>query len=131
MAILVFTWYQIGRLTYCGVKHMQFSSFIRVEMTIRLTVFYILCYIDLFIGFYYTPHYYFTRSSTIQRYKLISHPCNTSGIIISIILLLYLASCFVILRCIRDPVCHKLRIWYKGRIKNGLIKIDTYNIWWK
>ena len=70
-------------------------------------------------------------TSCIQgRTQLISRPCNPSGIIISIILLVYLAPYFIILICIRDRVCYHFIIWYKGGIKNGLTKMDTYNIWW-
>ena len=130
MAILVFTWYKIGILVGCSVNHLQFSSFLQIALTIRLSVFYNLCYIDLFIGLSFTPHYYFVGSSIIQLFKLISCPYNPGGIIIRIILLFYLASCFLILRCIRALSCYNLIIWYKWGIKNGLIKMDTYNIWW-
>ena len=102
--------YKIRILVGFGVKHLQFSYFLRISLTIKFTVFHLLCYIDLFIGFYFTPHYYFVGSSTIQRYKLISHPCNPGGIIINIILLFYLASYFLIIRFVRDLVCYKLII---------------------
>ena len=117
MDVLVFTWYKIGTLVGCNVKHLQFSSFLRIALTIRLSIFYILWCIDLFTGFCFTPHYYFFGSSTIQCYKLISFPYNLGGIVVSIILLFYLESCFPILRCIRDPICYDLIIWYKGDIK--------------
>ena len=130
MAILVFTWYKIGRLVGCGVKHLQFSSFLQISLTIILSVFYFLCYIVLFIGLYFTPHYYFVGSSIIQHYKLISRPYIPSGIITKTIVLFYLASCFLILRSIRAPFCYNLIIWYERGIKNELIKMDTYNTWW-
>ena len=130
MAILVFTLNKISILVGCGVKHIQFSYFLRSTLTIRPSFFYILCYIDLLTRFYFTPHYYFVGSSTIQRYKLIRHLCNPGGIIIRMILLFYLASCFLILRCIRDPACYNMIIWYKVSISNGLIKMDTHNVWW-
>ena len=122
MPILVFTWYKIGILVGCGVKHLQFTSFITIALIIRLSVFYILLYIDILTGLSFAPHYSFVWSSTIQRYKLIRQPFNPSGIIISIILLFYLASCFLILKCIRAPGCYNLIIWYKGGIKKG---VDT------
>ena len=130
MDIIVFTWYKIGRLVGCGVKHLQFSYFLRIALTSILTLFYIICCIDLFIGLYFTPHSYFVGSSIIQHYKLTSHPCNPSGIIISIMLLFYLASCLLILWCVRALVCYNLSIWYKWGAKIGFIKMDTYNIWW-
>ena len=79
---------------------------------------------------FFLSHYYFVGSSTIQCYKLISRLWNPGGIIITIIILFYLASYFLILRCVRDHVCYNLIIWYKRGIKNGLTKMDTYNIWW-
>ena len=127
MAILVFTWYKIGRLVGCGVKHLQFSYFLRIALNFRLSVFCILCYIDLFTRLSFPPHYYFVGSSTIQRYKLTRLPFNPDWVIINIILLLFLASCLLIPRWIRAPSCYNLIIWYKGGIKNGLIKMDTYN----
>ena len=82
------------------------------------------------VGFYefFLPHFYFTGSSTIQCYKLISCPYNLGGIVVSIILLFYLASCFLILWSIRALVCYNLIVWYKEGIEIGLIKMDTYNI---
>ena len=84
------------------------------------------------VSFYafFLPHFYYVGCSTIQLYKLISRSCNPDGIIINIIILFYLVFGLLILRCVRDHVCYNLIIWYKGSIKNGLLKMDTYNIWW-
>ena len=85
--------------------------------------------LDRFLFYaFFLPRYFFIGSSTIQCYKLISFPWNSSGIVITFILF-YLTSYFLILRWVRNPKCYNLIIWYKGGIKNGLIR-TTYNIWW-
>ena len=54
MAIIVVTWYKIGRLAGFGVKHVKFSYFLSIALTIGLSVFYILYYIYLLTGFPFT-----------------------------------------------------------------------------
>ena len=131
MDILVFIWYKIGRFVGCGVKHLQFSSFLSIALTIVLSVFYIICYIDLLTGFPFTS---FSFPISILLGLPLSNSRNWSisptigGIIISIILLIYLMSFFLVLRCVKTLVCYNLIIWYEGGVKNGLIKMDTYNI---
>ena len=129
--IFVFTWYKIGWLTCCGLKHLQFSYFLSIEITIGLSIFYIHFYIDLFVEF---PFTHFSFLITILLGFPLSNTTNwlvapTIGeIIIRIILLFYLVSCFLVLRCVKALACYKFIIWYKGGVKNGLIKLDSYNI---
>ena len=101
-----------NNLVGCGVKHLQFSSFLQIWLAIILSIFYFFYYIVLFIGSYFTPQYYFVRYSIIQHYKLISHPYNDGWIIIIIILLFYLASYFIILRCLRDYATLVIHIFH-------------------
>ena len=106
-------------------KIFKFSSFISIALIIWLSVFYILYYIDLLTGF---PFTHFSFPISILLGLPLSNTRNWSvspaigGIIISIILLIYLMSFFLVLRCVKTLVCYNLIIWYEGGVKNGLIK---------
>ena len=54
MDILVFTWYNIGRLAGCGVKHLQLSYYLSIALIIGLSIFYIILYVDLLVELPFT-----------------------------------------------------------------------------
>ena len=96
MAILVFTWYKIGRLENCGVKHPQLSSILRMTLTIRLSLLYIICYNDLLTGF---PFMHFSFPIIISLGLPLSKSANESitlAIMLGSLLALYY-SLFIIL----------------------------------
>ena len=103
----------------------KFSSLLSIALIIGLSLFYILCYIDILTRF---PFRYFSFLITIVSGIPLSNTTNwlvaptIGGIIINIILLFYLVSCFLILRCAKALVCYNLIIW------KGVLKMDTYNI---
>ena len=75
MAILAVTLYTTSRLAGFGVKNVQFSSFVSIALTIGLSIFYILCYIDPFTGFHFTC---FSFPVTISLGILLSNATNES-----------------------------------------------------
>ena len=73
MDILIFTWYKIGILGRYGVKHLQFSYFISNALTIGLSIFYIIYYIDFLNEF---PLMNFSCLITIALHLPLSNATN-------------------------------------------------------
>ena len=132
MAIRVGTWYKIGILEYFGVKHVQLSYFLSIALTIWLEIFYILCYIDLLIGF---PFKCFSFPVTISLGLQLSNTTNESSTlaILLVSLLAFYYILFIILfsytKYDRALVVTTLQYDINGVLK-WVNKMDTYNIWW-